>query len=196
MKEENPIHYFFSKHIGSPLSQAQEEMVFNSYKRESIQKKTIVFSAGDANTRHYLIEKGLLRLYVIDSKGKEINILFARENQVIGDLATPLPTSYYLETTEDSVVYSIDEEGLQVVMEKLSRGKKTSPNNSFRRSYIHIQKRLVSILSKSAEENYLEFKENHPDLIQRLPQYLIAGYLGISPEFMSKIIAKSTKSKS
>lgn len=196
MKKENPIHYFFSKHIGSPLSQAQEEMIFSFYKKESIRKKTLVFSAGDANTRHYLIEKGLLRLYVIDSKGKEINILFARENQVIGDLATPLPTHYYLETTEDSVVYSIAEEGLQLVMEKLSGGKKTSPNNSFRRSYIHIQKRLVSILSKSAEENYLEFKTNYPDLIQRLPQYHIAAYLGISPEFLSKIIAKSVKSKS
>lgn len=196
MKEENPIHYFFSNHFGSQLSPAQEEMVFSSYKKESFKKKTAIFKAGDSNTRHYIIEKGLLRLYLIDSKGKEINILFAKENQVIGDLTTPLPTNFYLETTEDSIVYSIDEEGLQAIMESLNIGSTMSPNNGLRRSYIHIQKRLVSILSKSAEENYLEFKENHPDLIQRLPQYLIAGYLGISPEFMSKIIAKATKSKS
>lgn len=59
------------------------------------------------------------------------------------------------------------------------------------RSYLFLQKRLVAILTKTAEENYLEFREKHPDLVQRLPQYHIASYLGISAEFLSKIIARS-----
>lgn len=73
--------------------------------------------------------------------------------------------------------------------------KQTLPNNGLRRSYIHIQKRLVSIISKTAEENYLEFMYKHPDLIQRLPQYHIAAYLGISPEALSRVRKEISKRK-
>ena len=195
MKEENPIHHFFSSHFGSQLNSAQKELIYSSYRKENHKKRTVIFSAGDMNTRHYIIKKGLLRLYLIDAKGKEINILFAKENQVIGDLATPIATNFYLETIENSEVYSIEDSGLQKILGQLDLGRTMDSTNGLRRSYIHIQKRLVSILSKPAEENYLEFKENHPDLIQRIPQYLIAGYLGISPEFLSKIIAKASRAK-
>ncbi|HEY9114960.1 MAG TPA: Crp/Fnr family transcriptional regulator [Bacteroidales bacterium] len=193
MKKVNPILNFFNNLFGASLTAAQGELVLNAYKKESFKKKTLIFSAGEANTRHYIIEKGLLRLYLIDPKGKEINILFAKENQIIGDLATPEPTNFYLETTEDSIVYSIDEKKLQDLMNYLSLNNQLNSNNRLRRSYIFIQQRLVSILSKPAEENYLDFQQKHPDLLQRLPQYHIASYLGISPEFLSKIIAKTTK---
>lgn len=186
---------FLKKFTGKRVLPSQEKVVLSAFEKESLRRKEILFRQGDTNTKHYIIEKGLLRLYLVDPKGKEINILFAKENQVIGDLATPEPTNYYLETIEDSLVYSIDEQGLQNLVSDMDVEKQPVPNDGIRRSYIHIQKRLVSILSNSAEENYLEFKRKHPDLIQRLPQYHIASYLGISPEFLSKIIAKTTKEK-
>ena len=189
----NPIIDFFTKHFYAKLNHEQEQMVIKMYRREVYDKKTLIFNAGDTNTRHYVIETGLLRLYLIDTKGKEINLLFARENQIIGDLTTPEATNFYLETIENSVVYSIDEAGMQILMNELNIGNAFGPNNGLRRSYIHIQKRLVSLLSKSAEENFKDFKISYPDLVQRLPQYHIAGYLGISPEFLSKVIARSLK---
>jgi CRP-like cAMP-binding protein len=195
MDKTNPILHFFSNHFGTEMTASQEEYVLNAYRKEQYKKKELLFRQGDVKTRHYIIEKGLLRLYLIDSKGKEINILFAKEYQVIGDLATPEPTHFFLETCEDSIVYSINESGLQDLMTYLDIGKSLNPTNGLRRSYIYIQKRLVSILSKSAEENYAEFQLKHPDLIQRLPQYQIASFLGISPEFLSKIIAKTAKKK-
>jgi len=195
MKYTTPVLNFFTYQFGADMTPLQEEAVLNAYKRERFKKRELLFRQGDSNTRHYIVEKGLLRLYLLDPKGKEINILFAKENQIIGDLATPEPTNFYLETTEDSIVYSIEEKELQSLMEYLDIGSSFDPSHTLRRSYISIQKRLVSILSKSAEENYLEFKQKHPDLIQRLPQYHIAAFLGISPEFLSKIIAKTTKKK-
>lgn len=182
---------FYNHFLKIQMTQSQEEYVLSQYKRESVKKKTIIFREGDENTKHYIIEKGLVRLYIIDPKGKEINILFAKENQVIGDLATPQATCFFLETTEDSILYSIDDKGMKHVVEVL--GASNGMENGLRRSYVSIQRRLVSILSKSAEENYLEFKEKYPDLIQRLPQYHIASYLGVSAEFLSKIIARTTK---
>lgn len=193
--DSNSILNFFRNHFGATLSPEHEEFIINTAKRQSFKKKSLIFMEGEANTRHYIIEKGLLRLYLIDSKGKEINILFGKENQVIGDLATPQATNFYLETVEDSIVYSYNEKQLQNILEFIDSDNSFDPNNGLRRSYLHIQKRLVAILSKPAEENYLDFKQQYPDLIQRLPQYLIAGYLGISHEFLSKIIARTTRSK-
>ena len=193
MDEASSVFLFLKKYFGSTLDGVQEEAILDAFKREEFRKKEIIFRQGDRNTRHYFIQKGLLRLFLIDPKGKEINVLFARENQVIGDLATPEPTDFHLGCTEDSIVYSIDDSGLRELIEEIEVDPTFDPGGGMRRSYIHIQKRLVSMLSKTAEENYLEFQKRYPDLIQRLPQYHIASYLGISPEFLSKIIARTAR---
>jgi CRP-like cAMP-binding protein len=134
--------------------------------------------------------KGLLRMYVIDSTGKEFNILFASHKQWIGDLATPAQTSFFLDAVEKSVVYSISDENLKLLTNDFSTFVKY-----IKRSYIFLQKRLVSILTNTAEENYDELCEQYPDLIQRLPQYHISSYLGVTPVFLSKILSKKTRIK-
>lgn len=193
MEEAGSVILFFKRYFGSSVDLSQVKEIIQAFHREHFRKKEIIFVQGERNTRHYFIQKGLLRLYLIDPNGKEINILFARENQVIGDLATPDPTSFYLGTTEDSIVYSIEDAPLRKLLDQINVDPSFDPSGGFRRSYLHIQNRLVSILSNSAEENYLEFQQRFPDLIQRLPQYHIASYLGISPEFLSKIIARTSK---
>jgi len=195
MKDATSIIIFFKSHFGVVIPPKKEDFIIKLSKKEIIKKKKLLFMEGDANTRHYIIEKGLLRLYLINSKGKEINILFAKENQVIGDLSTPQATNFFLETIEDSVVYSFTETQLHKILEYLKPDTDIDLAYGIRKSYLHIQKRLVAILSKSAEDNYLEFRVKHPDLIQRLPQYQIAAYLGITHEFLSKIITKIAKNK-
>lgn len=184
---------FFERQAKLKLTPEAETEILNSFDTKHYRKKTVIFSPGDVNTPHLFIEKGVVRLYLIDKQGKEINILFAREFQIIGDLKTPKATSFYLETIEECRISSITEANFQKLIQKLDAIQSFDLNNYLRSAYIHIQNRLVSILSKSAEENYLEFKKAYPDLIQRIPQYLIAGYIGISPEFLSKLIAKTTK---
>lgn len=169
-----------------------EELVKSFFKREVFRKKVLIFKNGDAKTRHYLIESGLMRMYVIDSAGKEFNVLFAKEKQLIGDLASPLATKFNLETIEDSVVHSISHENV-VKLSELLNVMTPAPKGPMVRAYIFLQNRLVSILTKTAEENYLQLRQDYPKLIHRLPQYHIASYLGISAEFLSKIIAKNAK---
>jgi CRP-like cAMP-binding protein len=193
MNENLLLLNFFERYTKSKLTPEVETEILSHFKTNEYKKKTIIFSPGDVNTPHYFIEKGIVRMYLIDKQGKEINILFAREGHFIGDLKTPQATSFYLETIENSVISSTSESEFQSLGAKLSSIHPFDLNAYMRRSYIHIQNRLVSILSKSAEENYYEFKDSYPDLIQRIPQYLIAGYIGISPEFLSKLIAKTTK---
>jgi CRP-like cAMP-binding protein len=181
---------YFENVYGRSLTEQENELIRTSFRKEKIKKKEIIFRSGESNTRHYFIEKGLLRMYVIDSGGKEFNVLFASEKQWIGDLSTPSETSFYLDAVEKSVVYSISDENMN---------KLTSDFSSFvkyiKRSYIFLQKRLVSILVNTAEENYNELCEYYPELIKRLPQYQISSYLGITPVFLSKILSKRARKK-
>lgn len=181
-----------SKQFGVPLTPQNEELISRVFRKEEVKKKTTLFLNGDSNTRHYFVIKGLLRLYIIDSSGKEFNVLFAYENQVIGDLASPAPTQFNLETIEDSLVFSVDEAGLRELT-WLRTGSDSGGADMIRRSYLFLQKRLVGILSRTAEENYLDLREKNPLLLQRLPQYHVASYLGVSPEFLSKIISRTVK---
>lgn len=187
----HPVLNFYRKNFNPNLTKEQQELLLSGFRQEHYKKKEGIFDQGDRNTRHYVIEKGLLRLYLIDYDGKEFNVLFAKEKQIIGDLSTPEPSSYFLEAIEPSIVWSMDDEKMREIMELLGKTSLIHSGSYMQRSYLFIQKRLVSILSKTAEENYLDFRKKNPDLAQRLPQYHIASYLGVSPEFLSKIIARS-----
>lgn len=184
---------YFKKRIHQKFTPDIEALIFEAFQKETIAKKALLFKVGDLNSKHYLIEKGLLRLYLINTMGREYNLLFAQENQVIGDLASPLPTSFFLETIEPSIAYSISSDKLEQLLKRLSDFQSISSTNMITKAYIKLQRRLVNIMAFTAEENFMTFKKAHPDLIQRLPQYQIASYLGVSAEFLSKIIAKTAK---
>lgn len=190
MENFTAIRKFYEKNLNRELTEEERILIQDSFKKEVFNKKQQIFASGETNTRHYFIEQGLLRMYVIDSSGKEFNILFARENQWIGDLATPAETSYYLDAVEKSIVYSVSDEN----MNKLTNNFAAFVGY-LKRSYIFQQKRLISVLTKNAEENYEELLTEYPDLINRLPQYHISSYLGVTPVFLSKILSKRARKK-
>lgn len=190
MSTHSYLFDYFERIYNREITLEEEELISGSFKKEIIKKKQLLFSSGEKNTRHYFIEKGLLRMYVIDSSGKEFNILFASKNQWIGDLSTPAQTSFFLETVEKSVVYSISDENMNKITRNFSLFVKY-----IKASYIFLQKRLVSILVNTAEQNYNELTEQYPELISRLPQYHISSYLGVTPVFLSKILSKKAKEK-
>nr|WP_321357827.1 cyclic nucleotide-binding domain-containing protein [uncultured Draconibacterium sp.] len=190
MEEFSVLYSYFEKISKRELTDAEKEEIFSVFRKETYNKKQRIFNAGEENTRHYYIEKGLLRMYIIDQGGKEFNLLFGKEWQWLGDLGTPATTAYYLEAVEKTTVFSISEDTFSKIM-----GKYTELGANIRRSYIFLQKRFVAILSKTAEENYEELLKNDPDLVQRLPQYHISSYLGVTPVFLSKIIAKKARKR-
>ncbi len=190
MEKCDVIFRYYEKIYDRSLTEQEKETIQTSFRKETYKKKQIIFSNGELNTRHYFVSKGLLRMYVIDKMGKEFNILFASENQWIGDLSTPAQTSFFLDAVEKSVVYSISDENMKLITNNFSAFVKY-----IKRSYIFLQKRLVSILANTAEENYDELCEQYPGLIQRLPQYHISSYLGVTPEFLSKILSKKARNK-
>ena len=131
-------------------------------------------------------------IYFIDGNGFEHNVQFAIEDWWIGDMASFLakkPASLYIEALEDSNVLQLDNpamEELYIKIPKLERFFRILLQYAF----MAFEQRIISVISRTAEERYLEFINKYPQLEQRLPQIHIASYLGITPEFLSKIRKK------
>ena len=140
------------------------------------------------NYRNY-IQKGAFRSYFIDSEGKEHTIQIAFEDHFTSDFysyITQTPATLFVEALEDSIVLQMtyeDIEGLCKENHSLSEYFRITTERAFAFS----RKRALSNLSLTAEERFLELEERYPNIVNRVPQKVIASYLGITPEFMSKI---------
>jgi len=140
--------------------------------------------------RHtFFVEKGLLRQYSIDEKGKEHIISFAPENWFVSDRESVYfnrPSAYFIQAWEDSQVVLVDEQFAQALSK--IHPDFTEYNNRLLHNHIrHLQKRIHLLLSASAEDRYLQFIEMYPDILLRVPQTMVASYLGITPESLSRV---------
>jgi CRP-like cAMP-binding protein len=128
-------------------------------------------------------------MYAIDRAGKEHNLDFAIENEWISDLSSfyaEKPSGVFMEAVEPAVILQIARPDLIYLYANYTR-----LNSTFRiiieRKYIDLQNRVLQNISATAEERYLDFVARSPALAARLPNTQVASYLGITPEFLSKI---------
>ena len=160
-----------------------------------IQKGTILLRAGDIATYGYKVIKGCLKSYVIDDSGKEHIIQFAPEQWIISDLdsfTNQTPSLTFIEACENSEVLIMLKPNYEDT-NTLERSTLIDHAIKFRNSLIASNKRIIRLLSATAEKRYKDFTEIYPSLVQRLPQKLIASYIGITPEYLSEIRAKIAK---
>ncbi|WP_339880880.1 Crp/Fnr family transcriptional regulator [uncultured Algoriphagus sp.] len=138
--------------------------------------------------RNYIVD-GAFRSYFVDAEGKEHTIQIAVEDWFISDFCsyiTQTPATLFVEALEDSTIFQMaydDVEGLCKEIHALSEYFRIKTEIAFAFS----RKRALSYLSLTAEERYLEFFNRYPNVVNRVPQKVIASYLGFTPEFLSKI---------
>ncbi|MET1259054.1 Crp/Fnr family transcriptional regulator [Flagellimonas sp. DF-77] len=150
--------------------------------RLQLPKNTILQKPGELNSKIYVIKSGLLRSYAVDTKGKEHVFMFAPEGWVIADNAPPeSPTSLFIDVLEDAVVE---------VRQKNLSDEQQNVGPLVKRLHV-LQQRVMGLMASSALERYQVFIETYPDIVQRVPQRMIASYLGVTPEALSKV--KSSK---
>lgn len=144
-------------------------------KKLLLKKGQIIQRKGDLNTKVYQVKAGLLRSYSIDEKGKEHIYLFAPENWIIADSISPQnPCELFIDALEDSVVIQKEKEPTAILdTQKLLNRLEV------------LQQRIILLMSASAIERYEHFITTYPDIVQRVPQKMIASYLGITPEALS-----------
>ena len=171
------------------LTEAELAEMLSYFSVKTIKKKQLIIQPDFvARHRNYIVE-GAFRAYVIDEKGEERTIQFAIEDWWISDYNSYIyqqPATMFVLALEDSVVLRIDHDQEQ---------KLKAANHKFEtffrimaeRSSAFMQRRIISNLTQSAEERYTDFLEKYPLVAQRLPQYALASYLGMTTEFLSKI---------
>jgi CRP-like cAMP-binding protein len=145
--------------------------------------------AGDVTRYAAFVAHGCLRNYVIDAKGKEHIVQFAPETWWLADsisLNTGAPSQYFIDAIEDSEVLLIDGPSHQRLVDDI-QPYAAAFRTGLQRHAAAKDQRIVNALSSSAEERYLEFLRDYPSIALRVPQSMLASYLGITPETVSRI---------
>lgn len=155
----------------------------------NLKKKEFILKPGQSCSSRYFITKGLVRLYYIDRKGNEQIIHFAIDHWWITDydsLINQKPSKLYIQALEDTELLVLQQDDFNDLTTRIPTVDRLF-RQIMEKTFIAAQKRLEFIFSLPGEEQYHLFVNSNPDFVQRVPQYMIASYLGMTPEFISKI---------
>ena len=199
-KTNNSMYKEVNNYVSKCIHLSKEELAyFNSllqYKK--VKKKSFILRAGEKCDFEAYVIKGCIRVYYVNENGFEVDLLFATEDWWISDLASfsqQKPATLFIETIEESELLFINYSSKENLFKKTPQFERLF-RIMVQRAYETIMDRLISNISKPAPVRYQEFTKKYPNIPQRVPQHLIAAYLGISPEFLSKIrtrLSKQTK---
>ncbi len=182
-----PLIDHFQQYL--PLTDTEKAQISDRATQQKIKRRQLILQEGFTCKHYSFVVKGCFRMYAIDDKGTEHNVQFAAENDWIADIASfhaGKPSGFCIEAIESSVVIQIEQQDLYFLylnIPKLDRIFKVIIENKF----VELQNRVLQTISSTAQQRYLHFLEQYPHLANRLPNTQIASYLGITPEFLSKI---------
>lgn len=179
------------------LSDDQQSLFISLLKYKKLRKREYLLQAEDVCRYEYFLISGCLRSYYRDDAGSEHVVQFAIEDWWIGDMRsfiTQTPAWLYIDALEDTEVLMLSRENLDKLYTAVPAFERYF-RIRIQNALVSEQQRLGATLSKTAEERYLDFIQKYPFLEKRVPQLQIASYLGITPEFLSKIRARIAREK-
>ncbi|MFA5244450.1 MAG: Crp/Fnr family transcriptional regulator [Pedobacter sp.] len=171
------------------LTDAEKEICKSLFSPKKLRKRQYILQQDDICKNLVFVEKGILRSYSVDNKGNEHILQFALEGWWIADVYSFLTgevSEYNIDAIEDSELLQISKSALDELYEQVPKFERyfrilTQSN------MIATQRRLTATLSASADEKYLRLLSAYPNIVARVPQHMIASYLGITPETLSRV---------
>ena len=182
-----PLIDYFENFL--PLNDEEKSVVEETFMERRVRRRQFILHEGDVCTLNTFVVEGCFRMYMVDEKGKEHNLQFAIENWWIGDIGSfhsEEPSKLYIEALENSVILQIKKEDqlrLFVDYPKFNHIFRVFTENAL----VSAQRRILQNISSTAEERYLDFAQRYPHLFNRISNVQIASYIGVTPEFLSKI---------
>jgi CRP-like cAMP-binding protein len=170
--------------------------VFNTLLQvKTVPKKTMLLQEGHICNFEAYINKGCVRTYYIDETGSELTLQFAVEDWWVSDITSfhdHKPSNMFIETLEDCELLTLNPGTKELLLQQVPAFERFF-RILIQRHLAVVQHRLFQTIAWPAQQRYLDFLQHYPDIPQRVTQHYIASYLGISPEFLSKIRTKLAK---
>lgn len=182
-----PLIDYFERHL--PLENDEKEILSNVFTERKLKRRQYLLQEGNISKASAFVLEGCFRMYLTDDNGKEHNLQFAIENWWIGDMGSfysDEPSKLNIEAIENSVVLEIKKPELQnlyVEYPKFNRIFRVLTENAL----LSAQRRILQNVSSTAEERYLDFVKRYPQFFNRISNVQIASFIGVTPEFLSKI---------
>ncbi|SFO46499.1 cAMP-binding domain of CRP or a regulatory subunit of cAMP-dependent protein kinases [Chitinophaga sp. YR627] len=184
-----PLFAYIQAKSSLQLSDAEKLLIEQAFKIKHVRKRQYLLQEGDVCKYMAFLVKGSGRMYSVNENGQENIIRFAIESWWLGDYESynlRTPSLYNIEMSEDADVLLVSYEQMQE-LQKSVPAVHAMIKEIDRQGAIATQKRIHSAISQGAEERYTLFAKTYPELLARFPQNMIASYLGISPETLSRI---------
>jgi CRP-like cAMP-binding protein len=196
MAEHQPLINHISKRID--LTDTEMDEFVAHFKPAKIKKRQFIIQPEFiAKYRNYVVQ-GAFRGYVVGDEGEDHTIQFAVEDWWISDYNSYIhqqPATMFVVALEDSVILRIDHES-ERQLKQINHKFETLFRIMAERSTAYMQRRIITNLTKTAEERFHEFEEKYPLISNRVPQYALASYLGITTQYLSKLRNMRTSKKS
>jgi len=183
------VRYFQELNKKVLLTEEDQDLIKNYLTVKKIRKRQYLLQEGDVCKFVAFVEKGAMRLYRVNEDGSEHIVVFALEGSFITDLYsffTSEPSTYNIDAIEDSELVLITRTASDE-LRKLSLKYQEFIFQATSEAYIQLERRITSTISLSLEERYKELTAHYPDIIQRVPQHMIASYMGLNPETLSRL---------
>lgn len=164
---------------------------------QQLRRRQLLLRQGEIWKHYAFVCRGCLKSYFIDDKGVERIMRFSSEHWWAGDrqsITCGLPSVINIEALEDSTLVMFTRDGFNLLLEQLPEMKKMA-ETLLNRSLMAANNRIQAAISLGAEERYQQFAQQYPDLVKRVPQHMIASFLGITPETLSRVRATLTRRK-
>lgn len=190
-----PLLAYINQHSSSPLTSEEESLIETSFQPKKLRKKQYFLQEGEVCKNTGFIIEGAMRQYSVDDKGVEHIVHLYIENYWATDRESSImlrPSRYNIDAWEDTQLLIISRADMLDLMEKIPALVQMTRLMDERYAIAN-NRRLSSTISNTAEKRYEEFAENHPQFNQRFPQHLIASYLGITKETLSRIRKQALK---
>ncbi len=182
-----PIIEHFSNYL--PLDNSEILELESKLIEKKVKRRQFILQEGDVCKHYTFVVSGCFKMYKVDNKGQEHNLQFSIENGWIADIGSfhsEYPSELYIEALEQSTILQITKPDLIFLYKhypKFDRIFRVLIENAF----ISLQKRVLQNISSTAEERYVDFLKSYPNLFNRISNIQIASFIGVTPEFLSKI---------
>ena len=191
----DPLNQYINNYTSATLSESDFRLIKSAFVPKKLKKKQFFLQEGEICKFFAFIVRGAMRQYLVTDKGTEHVVHLGIENWWMGDRESWVmhkPSIYNIDAWEDTEMLLITKsDTLKLVQQfpifdEMVRGMDEKNN-------IASQKRITSSLSLTAEKRYADFITSHPDVLQRFPQHVIASYLGVTKDTLSRVRKQALK---